>query len=176
MRLARVDATLAQEDRARLAHFRPWLAEAGIAAVYASTPGEPGTTALVDELFAGGWEVRLPVLTREPDWARFTGWPDTRPGWRGIPEPTGPRLGCGSLAEAGLVVVSCLLVDVAGFRLGVGGGWYDRALTHRSPGSLVVAWARDAEVVAEVPREPFDLPCDGWVTESGCHGPAFTSR
>ena len=56
-----------------------------------------------------------------------------------------------------------------GYRLGVGGGWYDRALQHRGKHQTVLAWAREAEVVPAVPREPHDLPVDGYVTERGVH-------
>lgn len=168
VRATRSRTDLAPEDAARLAHFLAWLPyEPGIFATYASVDDEPATTALIDELAARGWEVRLPVIGREVDWARFSGWDAMFAGWRGILSPTGPRLGAASLAEARIVIASCLLVDREGFRLGVGGGWYDRALVHRSPDATVLAWARDEEVVDAVPREPHDQPVDGVVTGSG---------
>lgn len=164
----RAAADLRAEDPRRLAHLLDWLPdEPSVAAVYASTPSEPGTGALIDALVARGWRVLLPVLRREPDWAWFEGWDMMRPGWQSIPEPTSTRLGAGVLAEASLVVVSCLGVDPEGYRLGVGGGWYDRALLHRDPNATVLAWARANEVVERVPREAFDLPVDGFVTEDG---------
>lgn len=156
-----------REDAERLRRFLEWLPEEpGVCATYVSVEGEPDTVALVDALVMRGWEVRLPVLRREPDWARFDGWDAMRPAWRGIPEPTGTRLGAASLEEADVVVASCLGVDREGYRLGVGGGWYDRALAHRGAGP-VLAWAREAEVCDVLPREPHDVPCDGWVTEAG---------
>lgn len=166
VRASRAQAPLATEDAARLVHFLPLLPkEPGVIATYASTHGEPGTHNLIAELANRGWEVRLPVLKRQVDWARFDG--NLRPGWNGIPEPTGPRLGAESLRECDIVIVSCLQVSRSGYRLGVGGGWYDRALLHRRDDALVLAWARDAEVVDEVPTEPHDQPVDGFVTESG---------
>lgn len=170
VRKLRTPALLAAEDPLRLHHFLSFLpAIPGVLATYASLPGEPGTHGLIDAVVARGWEVRLPVLRREPEWARFEGWEAMRPGWRGIPEPTGARLGPGSLAEVDVIVVSCLQVDLDGFRLGVGGGWYDRALPARRAGAAVVAWTRDCEVVEHLPREPFDLPVDHWCTESGMY-------
>ncbi len=155
------------EDAERLRRFLAWLpAEPGVCATYVSVAGEPDTVTLVEALVARGWEVRLPVLRRKPDWARFEGWDTTRPAWRGIPEPTGTHLGAASLEDADVVVTSCLGVDREGYRLGVGGGWYDQALTHRGFGA-VLAWAREAEVCEVLPREPHDVPCDGWVTEAG---------
>lgn len=170
MRANRSPDALVAEDGARLRHFLAWLPQRpGVLATYASLPGEPGTSSLIDALVALGWEVRVPVIRREVDWARFRGWDAMRAGWQGIPTPAGPLLGAGSLIEADVVIASCLLVDRAGYRLGVGGGWYDRALRHRRDDATVLAWSRDVEVVDTVPREPHDLPVDGYVTESGVH-------
>ena len=167
VRASRAGTSLVEEDRARLAHVLDWLPTTpGVAATYLSITDEPDTRGLVDALVARGWEVRLPLLTREPDWARFAGWDQLRPAWRGIPEPTTPALGARSLAQCRVVVASCLLVDREGYRLGVGGGWYARARAHRGD-ATVLAFARDEECVERVPREPHDVPCDGWATGSG---------
>lgn len=137
----------------------------GTVALYASRPGEPATDALIDGFAAAGWDVLLPILRRQPDWGRYTGRSDLVPGWADIPEPAGPRLGAAALAQADLVVVSALAVSRDGYRLGVGGGWYDRALAHRSPDARVVALCREAELVESVPVEPHDRPVDGVATE-----------
>lgn len=168
VRAQRAGADLRAEDARRLPHLLGWLPdEPGVAALYASMPSEPGTDELLEALVVRGWRVLLPVLRREPDWAWFAGWEALRPGWQSIPEPTSARLGAEALGWASLVIVSCLGVDPDGYRLGVGGGWYDRALLHRAPDATVLAWARADEVVDRVPREPFDLPVDGFVTEDG---------
>lgn len=173
VRTRRAQACLASEDAQRLPHLLRWLDgnhdEPGVAAVYASTPSEPGTGALLEALVVRGWRVLLPVLRRDPDWAWYEGRQALRPGWRSIPEPTTERLGAAALGRANLVVVSCLGTDDDGFRLGVGGGWYDRALPHRAPDASVLAWGRDAERGMRLPREAHDLPVDGVVTETGIH-------
>ena len=51
-----------------------------------------------------------------------------------------------------------------GHRLGTGGGWYDRALLHADADARVATLVNDAELVADVPREPWDLPVDVIVT------------
>lgn len=170
IRSNRAKADLRAEDELRLTRFLPRLpVEKQTAAIYASTPDEPGTLELIDLLYASGWQVLLPVLRKEPAWARFVGWSATRPGWRGIVQPTTEPLSAEVLTTARLIIVSCLAVDRSGYRLGVGGGWYDRALRYCHRDALVLAWARDEEVLAELPREDHDLPCQGWVTQSGLH-------
>ncbi|MHA6510984.1 5-formyltetrahydrofolate cyclo-ligase [Tessaracoccus sp. Z1128] len=139
----------------------------GTAAVYAARRGEPGTSDLIDALADRGWRLLLPKLVRQVAWAEFDGWEATTAGWGGIPHPNGPALPPEVLAEARLIVVPCLAVGRDGSRLGTGGGWYDRALTHRGARSTVIALAREAEVLDDMAplTLPHDRPVDGYVTE-----------
>ncbi|MGI6316566.1 MAG: 5-formyltetrahydrofolate cyclo-ligase [Christensenellales bacterium] len=76
----------------------------------------------------------------------------------GIPVPNG------SLPECipDLILAPCLAVDRFGFRLGQGGGYYDRYFAAYS----VTAWAVafPCQVVGKLPREPFDMPVEGILT------------
>ena len=81
-------------------------------------------------------------------------------------QPDGEVLGAESLKNADLIVIPALAASADGTRLGQGGGWYDRALTHRSPGVPVVAVIFDDEVLEAgiIPAEPHDVPVDAIVT------------
>ena len=81
-------------------------------------------------------------------------------------QPDGEARGAESLKEADLIVIPALAASVDGTRLGQGGGWYDRALMHRSPGVPVVAVIFDDEVLEPgiIPAEPHDVPVDAIVT------------
>ena len=81
-------------------------------------------------------------------------------------QPDGEARGAESLKEADLIVIPALAASVDGTRLGQGGGWYDRALMHRSPGVPVVAVIFDDEVREPgiIPAEPHDVPVDAIVT------------
>lgn len=81
-------------------------------------------------------------------------------------QPDGEARGAESLKEADLIIIPALAASADGTRLGQGGGWYDRALTHRSPGVPVVAAIFDDEVLEAgiIPAEPHDVPIDGIVT------------
>ena len=87
---------------------------------------------------------------------------------RGRPpaQPDGEVLGAESLKEANLIIIPALAASVDGTRLGQGGGWYDRALTHRFPGVPVVAVIFDDEVLdpGEIPTEAHDVPIDAIIT------------
>ena len=81
-------------------------------------------------------------------------------------QPDGEVLGAESLKEADLIVIPALAASADGTRLGQGGGWYDRALTHRSPSVPVIAAIFDDEVLEAgiIPAEPHDVPVDAIVT------------
>jgi len=65
--------------------------------------------------------------------------------------------------------VPLLAFDRAGYRLGYGGGFYDRTLAGlRAAGPVVaVGFAYAAQEVAAVPREATDARLDAVVTERG---------
>jgi len=84
-----------------------------------------------------------------------------------IPAPLGPALAPGQL---GLVLVPALGFDRQGIRLGSGGGWYDRLRADpawRAVPALAVLPA--ACLVEQLPRDPWDVPFDGWLDETGVH-------
>lgn len=75
----------------------------------------------------------------------------------------------GEWLEPDVLIVPLLAFDARGFRLGYGGGFYDRtleALRARRP-ILAVGFAFAAQEVAEVPLDPTDQPLDAIVTENG---------
>ena len=49
-------------------------------------------------------------------------------------------------------------------RLGRGRGFYDRSLGDRDPQARLIAVVRDAELVDELPSEPYDVPMTHAVT------------
>ena len=131
----------------------------------ADLPGEGPGTALANRLalpaVAGvpgqgalGYRAWQPGEPLEPDLCR-------------IPAPRGPALAPGQL---GLVLVPALGFDRHGIRLGSGGGWYDRLRADpawRAVPALAVLPA--ACLVEQLPRDPWDVPFDGWLDERGLH-------
>lgn len=142
-------------------------AQVPVIASYLSMGSEPGTHPLITALETRGTTVLVPVAGPDHtlDWVRHD--PDA-PVTRsplGVPEPAGPRLGPQALVDVGLVIVPALAVDHAGWRLGRGAGYFDRALApNKAP---VCALVHADELIAHVPHEAHDVPVDLVVTEVG---------
>ena len=85
----------------------------------------------------------------------------------GIPSPIGAEVAPTGL---GCLLVPALAFDTTGFRLGYGGGWYDRLLSdaawQKVPSFAVVP---QGCIVDSLPRDHWDRPFDGWLDETGLH-------
>jgi 5-formyltetrahydrofolate cyclo-ligase len=137
-------------------------------AAFVPDPSEPGCGRLPDAYTELGADLLLPVIPAEGrvlDWAHYTG--ELEHGRYGLSQPPGPRLGATAIAAADAVVVPALAVDRFGFRLGRGGGYYDRALVHARADAVLVTVVFDDERVPELPREVHDRPVDAVVTPAG---------
>lgn len=137
-------------------------------AAYLSRADEPGTLELVAALHASGVRVLLPVLgplpdgsrREQPDWARYAGPDQLRLGRHNIIEPTTPALGPQAIAEAEVIICPGLGATRTGDRLGMGAGWYDRALLAARPEAVTVVFVDDHEVFEVLPVAPWDRPMD----------------
>jgi 5-formyltetrahydrofolate cyclo-ligase len=65
-----------------------------------------------------------------------------------------------------LILAPGVAFDRNGYRLGYGGGFYDRLLESKNKCTMVVALAFDCQITDEVPREAHDFQMDAIVTES----------
>ncbi len=127
-------------------------------AAYIPLRTEPGSVSLLDGLAASGVLVLVPVVRPDRDLS-WTLWSDGAAG--------DADLGVAAVAAAELVFVPALAVDHDGYRLGRGGGSYDRALARVAPDIPVVALVFDDEVLDEVPVDPWDRPVTEALTPSG---------
>lgn len=120
-----------------------------------------------------GIEVRVPVLTEGV--MRFVPWtPDceVRHNRFGIEEPVhAPAERC-EISALDLVIMPLVAFDPTGNRIGMGGGYYDRSLAgspQRADGGrpMRVGIAYDLQRVESIVANPWDVPMDAMVTESG---------
>lgn len=123
---------------------------------------------LLRELAARGHVIALPCVDGKDRPLAFRAWvagDAMARGAFGIREP----LSGASAVEPAVLLIPLLAFDRAGYRLGYGGGFYDRSLAAlRAKGSVLavgIAWA--AQETEFVPRDEYDQPLDWTVTERG---------
>jgi 5-formyltetrahydrofolate cyclo-ligase len=111
--------------------------------------------------------VCVPVIPGPDMPLRFREW---SPGCPMVPGEFGALIPAeGAWLEPEVLIVPLLAFDRRGYRLGYGGGFYDRTLERLRSRGATLAWgfAFAAQEVAEVPIEPTDQPLDAVLTETG---------
>lgn len=147
----------------------PEIRRAATVAAYVSVGNEPGTGPLIDALQTSGKRVLLPRLLpdNDLDWSAYAGPGSLQRAGRGLLEPGGEPLGPSAIGGADAVLVPGLAVDAHGYRLGRGGGSYDRALGRVPVGTFSCVLLYDTEVGVAVPVEAHDRPVTAAASPSG---------
>jgi len=128
-------------------------------AIYRSLPTEPPTEALAEMLHARGARVIVPETLPDLD----LDWHELR-----VDGSEGPRLGLDGITAARIILAPALAVDHSGTRLGQGGGSYDRALSRRHLGAVIVAIVNDEEYGAwPLPSDAHDVRVNAVITPGG---------
>jgi len=140
--------------------------------VFWSMGSEIDTRPLLTALGAAGHETCLPVVVAKAQPLEFRAWSVGAPlvdGGFGTSIPPASA----KVVTPDILFVPLLMFDAAGFRLGYGGGFYDRTLEKlrlNAPADappLAVGIAFSAQRVDTVPRGPHDQQLDRVVTETG---------
>ena len=143
--------------------------EATVICGYMSVRGELNTTPILHRAISEGKTVALPVTVTDATEGRmiFRSLPDGEldrlvPARFGIPEPAEdcPELHPADFSGA-LILVPALAFDHEGYRLGYGGGYYDRflqGLLEENIPATTVGLAFSACVTDMLLRNPHDIP------------------
>lgn len=157
----------AESDRLLLERFLalPQVMKAASLLLFYGMGGEPDTVRLLEPLLAAGKTVALPrcLPGGELEARRYLGASHLTSGPYNIPEPDGS---CPVIPRDGfdVILVPNLCCDRACYRLGHGGGYYDRYLPGFS--GVTIALCRDKLLRHRLPVEAHDLPVGLVVTES----------
>jgi 5-formyltetrahydrofolate cyclo-ligase len=140
---------------------------APIASAYCRIRTELDPMPLMLALLEGGFRLCVPVIEARDLPLLFREW---TPGASMQPGPFGARIPAeGEWLEPELLIVPLLAFDVAGRRLGYGGGFYDRTLARlrgRAGRVRAVGFGYAAQEMQAVPADETDQRLDAIVTES----------
>ena len=150
------------------AHPFPVSPQPGRSIVSAFFPyqSEIDTRPLLGKLAGEGWTTALPIVIALGEPLIFRRWlsgEPTVPGVWGIPRP----MDASPLVEPDVLLVPLMAFDRQGYRLGYGGGFYDRTLEMlRAQKSIIaIGVAYGAQEVDAVPHADHDQALDFIMTE-----------
>ncbi|MBE9505019.1 MAG: 5-formyltetrahydrofolate cyclo-ligase [Proteobacteria bacterium] len=147
----------------------PRYKEANVIALYSSFRGEVKTERLIERALFDGKKVVMPKVSMEDYRMHFiaiSAKDDLVTNSYGLKEPEQKQTNSGYFAEENidLFVVPGVAFDLSGNRLGMGKGYYDRALQSVSRDS-VVALAYEFQLIDSVPAENHDVVMGTIITE-----------
>lgn len=148
----------------------PVVPKPGASVVSAFFPyqSEIDTRLLLGKLAGEGWTTCLPiviVLGKPLVFRRWRPGEPTVPGIWNIPRPSDEA----DVVEPDVLMVPMLAFDRKGYRLGYGGGFYDRTLglLRKKKNVVAIGVAYAAQEVDSVPHGDHDQPLDFVMTEKG---------
>lgn len=142
----------------------PGLTEATIG-FYFPFKGEIDLRPLLRELVAGGARAALPAVVEKAKPVEFRAWYPGVTMERGIWDIPVPAPG--NPVRPTLLLVPLVGFDAAGYRLGHGGGYYDRTLAVLAPKPLCIGVGYEATRLDTIHPQPHDIPMDAIATEAG---------
>ena len=143
----------------------PEVAQADTILVFYGVGREPDTRPAIRALLERGKRVALPKCLpgRRMQARAVSGLDKLTPGPFRIPEP-GEDCPVVDREEIGLILVPAVAYDRRGYRLGQGGGYYDRCLAGYQ--GRTVGLCRDVLLQDRLPAEPHDLGVEVVLTET----------
>lgn len=139
---------------------------ARLVAAYLAMPEEFDCGPLLHAAWTSRKETWLPGMTQENSlrFLRYSVDDPLRTDRYGIQQPLDTAAGT-TIAGLDLMFLPLVGWNREGTRLGMGAGYYDRALASARPGVLV-GLGYDCQECTHLPREPWDVPLDYVLTES----------
>ena len=142
------------------------ISSARVIASYISYGDEPNTAELNQAILAAGKKLLLPRMVEisgEPglEWVPWNGDRQNLTARGRILEPIGPA--DLDLNQISVVIVPALRVDGNGYRLGQGGGFYDRALAQVDAWTIALIFPEEISG-QPLPRESHDVPVNAYAT------------
>lgn len=133
-----------------------------IVSLYWPFRGEPDLRPWMERAYAAGLRPALPEVAGKGKPLLFRAWaPRVRleRGVWNIPYPAD-----GDLVAPAVIIAPLVGFDRACYRLGYGGGFFDRTLFNLRPRPLVIGVGHESGAVATIYPQPHDIPMDWIVT------------
>jgi 5-formyltetrahydrofolate cyclo-ligase len=127
---------------------------------------EINTNPVIKRAWEEGKQVAVPKClpkTKEMEFRVFSNYNQLEVVYYGLQEPKKTETTMVQPPEIDLLIVPGLIYDLKGYRIGFGGGYFDRYLVNYP--NQTVALALELQLMEEIPVESFDIPVQKVVTE-----------
>lgn len=164
-------------DEAILRHLiaLPEYCEARTVFCFAGVKREINTRPLLENALAAGKTLCVPLCVESGimETRQITDLSQLQAGKYGLLEPAAdaPII---AVDDIDFAVIPCTTCNHAGQRLGKGGGYYDRFLSHYRGGTVMLC--REKLIREEIPVEPHDYPIPWVMTERGLYEDGIPAR
>ncbi len=164
---AALAAAEAKIGRALVAHLG--LGNPGVVGCYWPHKGEPDLHSVMLRIIDLGGSVGLPAVIDPNAPMEFRSWGPQSKMIRGYGGIAAPQFG--RPVRPNLLLVPMVGFDARGYRLGLGGGHYDRTLAALEPRPQTIGVGLKLGRLKTVHAQPHDIPMDLIVTEDGIETP-----
>ena len=144
-------------------------ARPGILGIYWPFRAEFDPRPLVDSVVTAGRQVALPVVIDKKGPLEYRAWAPDEPLVAGVWDIPIPEKR--EIVLPAMVLAPVVGFDRAGYRLGYGGGYFDRTLGAVDPRPLAIGVGFALQAIDTIHPQPFDIPMDMIVTETGVRHP-----
>ena len=129
---------------------------------------EVRTEEIIERAWNEGKKVVVPKCNSKSttmDFYEMKSFHDLEVVYYGLREPIVSKTKYVPSSEIELIIVPGLIYDKAGYRIGFGGGYFDRYLQNFQGRKISLAFS--TQVMEKVPRESFDIPVEAIITDEG---------
>lgn len=147
----------------------PYIIEGTTIALTISNYPEVDTSKLIESLWKLGKKVVVPKCrpkTRAMDFYAIENFEQLEIVYMDLKEPIPEKTELIPSNLIDVIVVPGIVYDQTGYRIGYGGGYYDRYLQNYA--GTLVSLAFDVQIIDSVPKEPHDIPVHFIITETNC--------
>ena len=156
------DSTRIHEQLMTLQRFQ----QATVVGITISAFPEVETRKLIEQMWQLGKRVAVPRCkpkTREMDFYIINSFDELETVYMTLLEPIPARTTAVLADDIDIMIVPGIVFDRQGYRIGYGGGYYDRYLPTFHGATVALCFS--SQIVAKVPKDSYDYPIDRIVTE-----------
>jgi 5-formyltetrahydrofolate cyclo-ligase len=145
-------------------NLKPLVAGVNTLAIYFAVVNEISLAPFINYCLTEGKKICAPLAYRDNRQLKFELIEDNEPREIFVPLNYSASKPLHS-SELDMVILPLLAIDLLGYRLGQGGGYYDATFAKQLKRPLLCGVGYDWQILPEIPHDDWDLPLDYFVSD-----------